>query len=108
MTDDENDKPNADEGSDAGEGEGNDVDKKSVEALKSISNELKSMNEKYDAVVKDNVSMKEAQSEMKETLAKITEALKAPVHKSMNNNENEVDKKAAEAEGKSVDPLDLC
>ena len=110
MTDDENEEETeTDEGSDAGEGEGsNDVDKKSVEALKSISNELKSMNEKYDAVVKDNVSMKEAQSEMKENLAKITDALKQPVHKSLNNNENEPDKKAAEADLKSVDPLDLC
>jgi len=75
--------------------------------LKSISLELKSMNEKYDAVAKDNVSMKEAQSEMKSELAKITEALKQPVHKSMNNNTNEADKKAL-AEGKSVDPLELC
>ena len=110
MTDNENEEgTETDEGSDAGEGEGsNDVEGKSIEMLKSISNELKSMNEKYDAVVKDNVSMKEAQSEMKENLAKITDALKQPVHKSLNNNENEPDKKAAEADLKSVDPLDLC
>lgn len=110
MTEEENGKPTDEgEGSDAGEGEGSDdVEAKSVEMLKSISAELKSMNEKYDAVVKDNVSMKEAQSEMKSELAKITEALKQPVHKSMNNNENGADVKAAEAEGKSVDPLALC
>ena len=109
MTDNENEEgTETDEGSDAGEGEGsNDVDKKSVEALKSISNELKSMNEKYDAVVKDNVSMKEAQSEMTKTLAKITEALKQPVHKSLSTNENEDDKNKP-VERKSVDPLDLC
>ena len=108
MTDDENENTDADKGSDAGEGEGNDVEAKSVEMFKSISSELKSMNEKYDAVVKDNVSMKEAQSEMTKTLAKITDALKQPIHKSLNNNENEDDKKKSEAEGKSVDPLDLC
>jgi len=66
------------------------------------------MNEKYDVVAKDNVSMKEAQSEMTKTLAKITDALKQPVHKSMNNNINEKDIQAAQLEGKSVDPLDLC
>ena len=108
MTDDENDNTEAGEGSDAGEGEGNDVEAKSVEMFKSISNELKSMNEKYDAVAKDNVSLKESFSEMKSELAKITDALKQPIHKSLNNNENDADKKAAKAEGKSVDPLDLC
>ena len=88
-----------------------DVEEKSVEMFKSISNELKSMNEKYDAVVKDNVSMKESFSEMKSELAKITDALKQPIHKSLNNNESEEDKKKVEAlvaEGKSVDPLVLC
>lgn len=84
------------------------VEAKSVEMLKTISLELKSMNEKYDVVAKDNVSMKEAQSEMTKTLAKITDALKQPVHKSMNNNINEKDIQAAQLEGKSVDPLDLC
>lgn len=108
MTDDENDKGTEPKGENQ-EGEGSeDVEAKSVEMLKSISKELKSMNEKYDAVVKDNVSLKEAQSEMKSELTKITEALKAPVHKSMNNNTNDADKKAAEAEGKSVDPIELC
>ena len=113
MTDNENDKGTDEgEGSDAGEGEGsNDVEEKSVEMFKSISNELKSMNEKYDAVVKDNVDLKESFSEMKSELAKITDALKQPIHKSLNNNENEEDKLKAEklaAEGKSVDPLVLC
>ena len=110
MTDDENEETDADEGSDAGEGEGNDVEEKSVEMLKSISSELKSMNEKYDAVVKDNVSMKEAQSEMTKTLTKITDALKQPIHKSLNVNKKEEEEAAAKAaaEGKSVDPLDLC
>jgi len=110
MTDEENDKgTDAEEGSDAGEGEGSDdVEAKSVEMLKSISLELKSMNEKYDAVVKDNVSMKEAQSEMTKTLAKITDALKQPVHKSTNVNKKEEDEEAAEPEKKSVDPIELC
>ena len=88
--------------------ESENVEAKSLEMLKSISKELKSMNEKFDAVTKENVALKEAQSEMKSELAKITKALKAPVHKSMNNNENDADKKAAEADLKSVDPLDLC
>ncbi len=108
MTDDENGKPtDADKGSDAGEGEGNDVEAKSVEMLKSISSELKSMNEKYDVVAKDNVAMKEAQSEMKSELAKITDALKQPVRKAMSNNEPDKDDNKP-IEGKSVDPLDLC
>lgn len=88
-----------------------DVDKKSVEMFKSISNELKSMNEKYDAVAKDNVSLKESFSEMKSELAKITEALNQPIHKSLNVNKKEEEEaaaKAAAAEGKSVDPLNLC
>lgn len=106
MTDENEEGTEADEGNDESEGSET-VEAKSVEMLKSISLELKSMNEKYDAVAKDNVSMKEAQSEMKSELAKITEALKQPVHKSMNNNTNEADKKAL-AEGKSVDPLELC
>jgi len=84
------------------------VEGKSLEMLKSISADLKSMKEKYDVVAKDNVSMKEAQAEMKSELSKITEALKQPVRKAMGNNINEVDKKAAEANLKSVDPLDLC
>ena len=106
MTEKNEEGTEADEGNDESEGSET-VEAKSVEMLKSISLELKSMNEKYDAVAKDNVSMKEAQSEMKSELAKITEALKQPVHKSMNNNTNEADKKAL-AEGKSVDPLELC
>ena len=90
------------------EGEGSeDVEAKSVEMLKSISAELKSMKESYDAIVKDNVSMKEVQSEMTKTLEKITDALKQPIHKSMSNNTNDADVKAI-TEGKSVDPLDLC
>ena len=108
MTDDNDGNGTEAEGGDA-EGEGSDdVEAKSVEMFKSISNELKSMNEKYDAVVKDNVSMKEAQSEMTKTLAKITDALKQPIHKSLNNNEPDKDKDDPETEGKSVDPLGLC
>jgi len=108
MTD-ENDK-GTDEG-EAGKGEADegskDVEEKSVEVLKSISNELKSMKEKYEIAAKENVAMKEAQLEMKSELAKITEALKQPVHKTMNVNTNDADVKAA-IERKSVDPLDLC
>jgi len=108
MTDEENEETETDESSNTDESESNDVEAKSLEMLKSMSKELKSMNEKFDAVTKENVALKEAQSEMKSELAKITEALKAPVHKSMGNNENDADKKAAEANLKSVDPLELC
>ena len=103
MTEEENDKETeTDEGSNAEEGESSDdVEAKSVEMLKSISNELKSMNEKYDVVAKDNVAMKEE-------LSKITAALKQPVHKSLNTNTKEDDDKKVEAEKKSVDPLELC
>lgn len=99
---------NEEESQDESQEDSETVEAKSVEMLKTISLELKSMNEKYDAVAKDNVSMKEAQSEMKGELAKITDALKQPVHKSMNNNINEKDIQAAQLEGKSVDPLELC
>ena len=108
MTDDENNNTYTEgeaesEGEDESEteDEGNDVEAKSVEMLKSISSELKSMNEKYDVVAKDNVAMKEE-------LSKITLALKQPVHKSLNTNTKEDDDKKVEAEKKSVDPLELC
>ena len=109
MTDNKDDKGNdaGDATSDAGN-DSNDVEQKSLEMLKSISADLKSMNEKYDVVAKDNVALKEVQSEMKAELAKITEALKQPVHKSKGANENDADKKAAEGDLKSVDPIDLC
>jgi len=101
MTDNENEVVAPVEGESQETEETNDVEAKSIEMLKSISNELKSMNEKYDAVAKDNVAMKAE-------LSKITDALKQPVHKAMNNNTNEADVKAAESDLKSVDPLDLC
>jgi len=93
----------ADENHDSSE----DVEAKSVEMLKSMSENLKSMSDKYDAVMKDNVSMKESFSEMKSELAKITDALKQPVHKSLGNQKDDEKKKAA-IESKSVDPLELC
>ena len=101
MTDNENEEGTETEGESQEDESSETVEAKSVEMLKSISNELKSMNEKYDAVAKDNV-------DMKAELSKITDALKQPVHKSMNVNTNEEDNKAAKTEGKSVDPLDLC
>ena len=100
MTEEENDKETESE-EESEEEESENVEAKSVEMLKSISNELKSMKEAYEVVAKDNVSMKEE-------LSKITDALKQPVHKSMNNNTDEIAKQAAKTEGKSVDPLELC
>ena len=105
MTENENEEESSTEAegeSSEAESEGSEsVEAKSVEMLKSISLELKSMKEAYEVVAKDNVSMKEE-------LSKITAALKQPVHKSTNVNKKEEDDKKVEAEGKSVDPLDLC
>jgi len=105
MTENENEEESSTEAegeSSEAESEGSEsVEAKSVEMLKSISNELKSMKEAYEVVAKDNVSMKEE-------LSKITAALKAPVHKSMSVDHKEEDDKKVEAEAKSVDPLDLC
>jgi len=90
MTEEENDKETESE-EESEEEESENVEAKSVEMLKSISNELKSMKEAYEVVAKDNVSMKEE-------LSKITDALKQPVHKSTNVNKKEEDEEAAEPE----------
>lgn len=88
------------EGSESGEGaESGDAEQKTM--LKSMSENLKAMAEKYDAIVKEN-------TEIKASLAKITEALEQPIHKSTGVQKTEAEIKAkADAEQKSVDPLSL-
>ena len=73
--------------------------------LKSMSENLKTLVGKYEAVEKDNVALKETVSVMAKELAKITEALNKPVHKSEGVQINDAETKA-KVQGKSVDPLD--
>ncbi len=76
--------------------------------LKSVSEELKALSEKYKAVEKENVDLKEAVGEISKNLAKITDALNQPVHKSPGIQLTDAEQKAkAAADGKSVDPLSL-
>lgn len=107
----ENIDPNKPEGTDAGNGEGTEGDE-SVEAkeamLKSISENMKTLSGKYEAIEKDNVSLKEAVSEIAKSVAKITEALSNPIHKSPGVQVDDEEKKAKANEAKSVDPLDVC
>ena len=70
---------------------------------------MKTLSEKYDAVSKENVGLKEDMKAISENLTKITEALANPIHKSPGVQLTDAQIKAkAEAEGKSVDPLDAC
>jgi len=87
--------------------ESTDAEQKAM--FKSISEEMKTLSEKYAIVEKDNVALKEAVGEISKNLAKITEALSQPVHKSPGIQLGDAAKKAkADAEGKSVDPLNAC
>lgn len=89
-----------------GEGEGDE----SVEAknmLKSISEEMKTLSGKYEAIEKDNVSLKESVSEIAKSVSKITEALSQPIHKSKGVQLEDEETKA-KADKKSVDPIDAC
>ena len=113
MTDNKDDKPE-------GEGEGENQDPEKPEGdestnaeqkalFKSVSEEMKTLSEKYDAVSKENVGLKEDMKAISENLTKITEALANPIHKSPGVQLTDAQIKAkAEAEGKSVDPLDAC
>lgn len=113
MTDNKDDKPE-------GEGEGENQDPEKPEGdestnaeqkamFKSVSEEMKTLSEKYDAVSKENVGLKEDMKAISENLTKITEALANPIHKSPGVQLTDAQIKAkAEAEDKSVDPLDAC
>ena len=96
---------------DAGEGEGEGTESGDAEQkamLKSVTEEMKALSEKYAAVEKENVELKEAVGEISKSLAKITEALDSPIHKSPGISPTDADQKAKAGEAKSVDPLDLC
>lgn len=89
--------------------DGNGIDTKdfkNVEAeQKAMQSEFKALNEKYDAIVKDNVSLKESMVEISKELKKITEALNTPIHKSTG--VQKTDAEAKSVQRKSVDPLEL-
>ncbi len=88
-----------------GEGEGESTNDEQKAMLKSVTEEMKSLAEKYDVIQKDNVSMKEDMKEISKNLLKITEALSKSIHKSPGVNPLDAEQKA-QAANKSVDPLD--
>ncbi len=101
------------EGSEKGEGEGEGEGTESGNAeqkamLKSVTEEMKALSEKYVVVEKENVELKEAVGEISKNLAKITEALSNPIHKSPGISTTDAAQKAKAGENKTVDPLDLC
>ena len=115
MTEDPNKEPNKEpegEGENqepTGEGEGTesgDAEQKAM--LKSVTEEMKNLSDKYAKVEKENVDLKEAVGEISKNLAKITEALNQPVHKSPGISPTDAENKANAGEAKSVDPLALC
>jgi len=95
---DQNDASQNDESNESG-----DAEQKAM--LKSISGEMKSLADKYGVIAKENVDLKEAMGEISKNLAKITEALAQPIHKSQGVQKLGADK--SKVEGKSVDPLEL-
>ena len=83
-------------------------DAETQKMFKSVSETMKALADKYDVVQKDNVTMKEDMKVISESLAKITEALANPIHKSPGVQINDAEAKAkAGVIGKSVDPLSL-
>ena len=74
--------------------------------LKSVSEEMKSLSEKYKVVAKENVDLKEAVGKIAESVDKITKALEQPIHKSPGIQKTDTEDKAG-GEAKSVDPLSL-
>ncbi len=97
----------ADANADAGDSnESGDAEQKTL--FSAMSADLKTMSEKYDAVVKENEGIKADIKAMAENLAKITEALSMPVHKSAGIQPTDAATNAkADVQGKSVDPLSL-
>lgn len=106
MTDDN--KPEGEgENQDPEGNESTDAEQKAM--FKSVTEGMKTLSDKYEAVQKDNVDLKEAVGEISKSLLKITEALSNPIHKSPGIQKSDAgDKAKAGAEGKSVDPLELC
>ncbi len=102
MTEDKDKKPEG-EGNDP-EGEESDVEQKAM--LKDLGEGMKSLAEKYEAVAKENVDLKESVGKIAEAIEKITKALENPIHKSPGAQKTPEQLKA-EADTKSVNPLDL-
>lgn len=97
----------AGEGTDADKGdatESGDVESKA--ALVAISADMKAITEKYDVMKKENDGIKADVKAIAESVAKITEALGNPIHKSKGVHLTDA-AQAASTEGKSVDPLSL-
>ena len=90
-----------------GEGDGS-GDAETQKMFKSVSETMKALADKYDVVQKDNVTMKEDMKVISDSLAKITEALANPIHKSPGVHITDAEAKAKTGvQGKSVDPLSL-
>lgn len=92
---------------DAGESnESGDAEQKT--ALSKLSADLKTMSEKYDTVSKENEGIKADLKILFDGMAKITEALSMPIHKSAGIQKTDAETNAKnDAQGKSVDPLNL-
>ena len=105
MTDEDN---QSDEDKTKSEDESTNAETKAM--FNSVTEEMKTLSEKYAVIEKDNVSLKEAVGEISKNLAKITDALAKPIHKSLGvqTTDAETKAKANNAEGKSVDPLEFC
>lgn len=84
--------------------EENDVEQKAM--LKDLGEGMKSLAEKYEVVSKENVDLKEAVGKIAEAVEKITKAMNQPIHKSEGAQKTPEQLKA-EADTKSVNPLDL-
>ena len=105
---DANTDANATDGANADDGESNVNDAEQKALFSKLSVDMKTMSERYDAVSKENEGIKADMKSMAESLAKITEALGNPIHKSGGVQATDAEAKAKlDAVGKSVDPLDL-
>ena len=90
------------------EEESENVEAEQKAMFKSISEEMKTLSGKYEAIEKDNVSLKESVSEIAKSVAKITKALSQPIHKSQGVQIDDAKTKSEAGEAKSVDPIELC
>lgn len=75
--------------------------------LKDMNAEVKSMKEANEVALKDRTEIKESLAKVSETLKEVVEAMKKPIHKSPGVEKTDAEKKA-NMEGKTVDPLELC
>lgn len=107
MTEEKSEESQSQEESQDEDNESENVEQKAM--LKSVTEGMKDLSGKYDEMQKENVSLKESVSKMAESIEKITNALESPIHKSQGIQKSDAEIKAkADAELKSVDPLELC